>query len=71
GGLPVPEGSRERMRHHRQERLINAIETCRLTGLRRSELLRLCERGVFPRPRRHGSRTVWRESDVRAWRSSR
>ena len=48
-------------------RLLNAIETRRLVGLKRTEWLRLCERGAFPRPRRQGAKILWREVEVQAW----
>lgn len=43
-----------------------------LTGLSRSTIYEMMDRGVFPRPVRIGRRAVaWRESDIAAWQAQR
>ena len=47
-------------------------EVEKITGLGRSSIYRLMQKGDFPRPVRVGPAAVrWRESEVKAWVNSR
>lgn len=50
--------------------LLNASAARHLAGLTRPELLALCERGAFPLPQRHGSKTLWLAPEIQAWREA-
>ena len=53
-------------------RLLRRPEVEKLTGLSRSSIYALMERGVFPRPRRIGQRAVaWDEATLERWLATR
>lgn len=53
-------------------RLLRRPEVEALTGLSRSTLYAMMERGAFPRPRRIGQRAVaWDEAAIENWLVSR
>ena len=54
------------------DRLMRRQEVEKITGLGRSSIYRLMQKGDFPRPVRVGPAAVrWRESEVKAWVNSR
>lgn len=51
-----------------RERALRCREVCSRTGMSRTHLYRLVERGLFPEPVRISERvSVWREADVDNW----
>ena len=53
-------------------RLLRRPEVEKLTGLSRSSIYALMDRGEFPRPRRIGQRAVaWDEATLERWLASR
>ena len=54
------------------DRLLRRRKVEKITGLGRSSIYRLMQKGEFPRPVRVGPAAVrWRESEVNAWVESR
>ena len=54
------------------DRLLRLREVKEITGMSRSHIYRLMQKGDFPRPVRIGPTAVrWRESEVNAWVESR
>ena len=54
------------------DRLLRLREVKEITGMSRSHIYRLMQKGDFPRPVRIGPAAVrWRESEVNAWVESR
>ncbi|MDD9726528.1 AlpA family transcriptional regulator [Roseovarius sp. SK2] len=50
------------------DRILSCIEVQQATGLSRSTIYRMIERGDFPRPQKLGLRAIgWRESAISDW----
>ena len=63
----IPKGTANMLEiYHRR----NAVQN--ITGLSRSLIYEMMERGDFPRPARIGKQAVaWRESDLAKWQAER
>ena len=55
-----------------EERLLRRRQVEEITGMSRSSIYRLMQKGKFPRPVRIGPAAVrWKASDITAWMESR
>jgi len=48
-------------------KLLNIQQVCEATGLRRSTIYNMVQKGSFPKPQRNLGKSLWRESTLIAW----